>query len=346
MPSGTTTLTHENGRTMTNRRRRLVTPAACLVAILALTGCGLQPATSYVPAVGPGTIRPIPGLGNAPLTITSKNFTEQLILGKIAVLAARAAGFDVTDLSNLPGSQPARELLTLGQADFMWEYTGTAWLTYLAQAEGIPDQAAQWQAVHDADLKNGLTWGRPAPMNNTYALAIRSEAAADLGGISTMSQIASLPVQDRTFCVEAEFNSRSDGFNPMLKTYGLKRGSAAGVPDANVGIYDAGAVYSATDRGDCNFGEVFITDGRIDALDLTVLTDDRKFFPAYNVAPVYSTDTLTTHPELADVFDQITPALTDKVLRSLNRKVDVDGEEPADVAFAWMKARGFITEPG
>ena len=339
-----TTLIHEKGRTMTNRRRRLVAPATLLVAGLALTGCGLSPATSYVPAVGPGTIRPIPGLGNASLTVTSKNFTEQLILGKIAVLAAQAAGFEVTDLSNLPGSQPARELLALGQADFMWEYTGTAWLTYLARSEGIPDQAAQWKAVHDADLANGLTWGSPAPMNNTYALAIRSEAAAALGGISTMSQIAALPVAERTFCVEAEFNSRSDGFNPMLETYGLERG-AAGVPDANVGIYDGGAVYSATDKGDCNFGEVFTTDGRIDSLGLTVLTDDRAFFPAYNVAPVYFTDTLTKHPELADVFDQITPALTDKVLRSLNRKVDVDGEEPADVAFAWMKARGFITDP-
>ena len=309
-----------------------------------LTGCGLQPATSFVPPVGPGTIQRIAGLHGAAITVTSKNFTEQIILGKISVLAAQAAGFDVTDLTNVPGSQPVRELLLSGQADIAWEYTGTAWLTYLAQDAGIPDQKAQWDAVHEADLKNGLTWGAPAPMNNTYGIAIRSEAAAKLGGISSLSDIAKLPAEQRTFCVEAEFNSRPDGFAPMLKHYGLERGAADGVPDGNVGIYDTGAIYSATDKGACNFGEVFATDGRIDALGLTVLADDKKFFPAYNAAPIFFTRTLTKYPQLAGIFAKISPALTDKTLRALNLKVDVQGEEPADVAFEWMKKQGFITE--
>ncbi|MBG0738514.1 glycine betaine ABC transporter substrate-binding protein [Paeniglutamicibacter antarcticus] len=309
-----------------------------------LSGCGLQPAAAYVPAVGAGSISPIDGVNKAKLTVTSKNFTEQLILGKIAVLAAKAAGFDVTDLTNVPGSVPARELLTEGQADVAWEYTGTAWLTYLGMPRGIPDKTAQWQAVHDADLKNGITWGDPAPLNNTYAIAIRSEAAEKLG-VSSISDIARLPVEDRTFCVESEFNSRPDGFNPMLEHYGLKRGTADGVPDDNVGVYDTGAVYSATDSGDCNFGEVFTTDGRIDALGLTILKDDGKFFPAYNVAPVFFTKTLQEYPQLAAVFAQVTPELTDETMRGLNFKVDVQGQEPADVAFTWMEDKGFITDP-
>ncbi|WP_051973229.1 glycine betaine ABC transporter substrate-binding protein [Cryobacterium sp. MLB-32] len=327
-------------------RYRRVSRAAGLLTVtgLLLAGCGLQPATSYVPAVGPGSITPIKGIDGAEITVTSKNYTEQLILGKIAVLAASAAGFTVTDLSNVPGSQPARELILSGQADVLWEYTGTAWLTYMGQTESIPDQHEQWQAVHDLDLGNGVTWGAPAPMNNTYAMAVRTEAVADLGGISTMSELATLPVEDRTFCVEAEFNSRPDGLNPMLERYDLARGAADGVPDENVGIYDTGAIYSATDAGACNFGEVFTTDGRIDALDLTVLTDDRGFFPAYNVAPIFFTETLKEYPQLEDVFAQIAPSLTDEVLRGLNRQVDVDGQEPADIAFQWMKSEGFITD--
>jgi glycine betaine/choline ABC-type transport system substrate-binding protein len=322
------------------------TAAVCFLTALGLmlAGCGLQPATSYVPEVGAGTIEPIPNLGGAQLTVTSKNFTEQLVLGKITVLAAKAAGFDVADLTNVPGSLPARRLMLSGQADVAWEYTGTAWLTYLGNSAGIPEQDAQWKAVHDADLKNGLTWGAPAPLNNTYGLAVRAEAVETLGGIRTLSDIAKLPVAERTFCLEPEFNSRPDGFNPMLRHYGLERGAADGVPESNIGIYDTGAVYSATAKGDCNFGEVYATDGRIDALNLTVLQDDKNFFPAYNAAPVFFTETLKKYPQLEGIFAQISPSLTDDVMRSLNLKVDVLGEEPADVAFAWMRDQGFISD--
>ena len=326
------------------RFRRLAALAAAAVGLLA-AGCGLQPADSYVPEAAPGEIQPIEGLPqDAPLTITGKNFTEQLVLGKIAVIAAKAAGFDVTDLTNVPGSQPVRELMVSGQADMTYEYTGTAWITYLGQGTGIPDQEEQWQAVYDADLANGLTWGRPAPLNNTYAFAIRSEAAEELG-VTRISDIAALPVEERTFCLEAEFNSRPDGMNPLLEAYDLPRGSPDGVPEANIGIYDTGAVYTATDAGECNFGEVFATDGRIDSLGLTVLQDDRFYFPAYNVAPVFNTEALLRYPGLEEVFAQISPLLTDQELRQMNLAVDVEGGEPADVAFDWMVSEGLVTVP-
>lgn len=319
---------------------------AAILASLALmvSGCGLQSASSFVPAAGPGSIEEIEEAEGESITVTSKNFTEQLILGKIAVLAMQAAGFDVEDLTNVPGSVPVRELMLSGQADVTWEYTGTAWLTYLGKKQGIPNQQKQWEAVRKADKKRGLTWLPPAPLNNTYALAVRDEAVEKLGGISKLSEIKDLPVKQRTFCIESEFNSRSDGMNPMLKHYGMERGSPQGVPNDNIGIYDTGAVYSATDNGECNFGEVFTTDGRIDALGLTVLEDDKNFFPAYNAAPVINTETLKEYPQIADVFAQISPELTSDVMRKLNGKVDVQGQQPAQVAFDWMVKEGFISE--
>ncbi len=332
-------------RARTGRTGGAVALAGTAVVGVLLAGCGLQPATSYVPASGPGSIQPIEGVGGAPLTVTSKNFTEQLILGKISVLAAQAAGFDVTDLTNAPGSQPVRDLIVSGEADVTWEYTGTAWLAFLGKEAGIADQQEQWTAVRDADVPNGLVWGESAPLNNTYAMAVRTEAIPELGGITTMSGLTQLPPEQRTFCVEAEFNSRADGMTPMLQHYGLERGAATGVPDANIGIYDTGAIYGATDTGACNFGEVFATDGRIDALGLTILEDDLGFFPAYNAAPVYFGETLEEYPELEDVFDAIAPSLTDEALRSMNLRVDVEGEEPADVAFDFMVDNGFITGP-
>jgi len=334
-----------SGRPASARRLRtriLAGTAIIGAGMLALTGCGLQPAASFTPEVGAGSISPLELPEGATLTVTSKNFTEQIILGKIAVLAAKAAGFDVVDLTNVPGSVPARQLMTSGGADMTWEYTGTAWISYLGEAEGIPDQLEQYEAVRDADAANGLTWLPTAPLNNTYAMAMGTDAAERLG-ITTMSEMAALPVEDRTFCVEPEFNSRLDGMNPMLAAYDLERGSADGVPDSNVSIFDTGAVYTAIDRGTCNFGEVFTTDGRVESLGLTVLEDDRGFFPAYNVAAVLNTETLDEYPGLADVFDQISPEITDDALRALNLRVDEGGEEPTDVALEFLVDNGFVT---
>ena len=318
------------------------------VVIGLLAGCGLQSASTFTPQAAPGIIQPIAGVDGDRITVGSKNFTEQLILGKIAVIALQVAGFTVAgftvaDRTNIPGAAPARSGQLSGAIDAQWEYTGTGWLNYLGMLTGIPDQQQQCEAVRKADAANGITWLPPAQANNTYAFAVRSEAVADLGGVATLSDVAALPVEERTFCVESEFATRSDGFEPMLEAYGMPLGSAQGVPRDNVRILDTGAVYAATDRGDCDFGEVFTTDGRIESLGLTVLQDDRHYFPAYNIAPVVRTATLEAHPAIADVFAQITPLLTDEVMIGLNRRVDVQGEEPADVAYAWMTSEGLVS---
>lgn len=333
---------------LTRRRyaRRVLRSAAILAAsAVLLSGCGLQPATAFVPAAGPGSIAEIPGANGQPITVIGKNYTEALILEKVAVLAMQAAGFDVTDLANVPGSQPVRNLMLSGQADISWDYTGTAWLVYMGNEKPVPDPQKQWQVVHDADLANGITWLPPSEVNNTYAMAVRSEAVSKLGDISTLSELADLPVDERTFCIEAEFNSRQDGMDGMLKAYGIPRGAADGVPDGNIGIFDTGAVYSATAAGDCNFGEVFTTDGRIEALNLKVLEDDKNFFPSYNASILVNSETLKKYPGIADAFAPIIGSITNDLMQTLNGKVDVDGEQPADVAFDWMVEKGFISRP-
>ncbi|WP_421014238.1 glycine betaine ABC transporter substrate-binding protein [Glutamicibacter creatinolyticus] len=325
-------------------KNKLKLTALGAAALLGLTGCGLSPSTGTVPPSAPGEIQPIPGLSKEKpkVTVTSKSFTEQLIVGKIAVIALQTAGFDVTDLTNVPGSQPARELLVSNAANMVWEYTGTAWLTYLGHEEPVPGAEAQWKAVRDEDAKNGLYWGAPAPLNNTYAMAMNEETAKELG-VTKLSQLKDLDKSELTFCVDPEFNSRRDGLTPMLEAIGLKRGSD--VPESNVGLYDVGAIYSATADGACNFGEVFTTDGRIKALNLTVLEDDVEYFPSYNMAPVINGEFYEQYPQVADVMAQIAPLLTDEVLMDLNYQVDVEGGEPADVAFAWMVQEGLVTEP-
>ncbi|HEY1132957.1 MAG TPA: glycine betaine ABC transporter substrate-binding protein [Nocardioides sp.] len=326
--------------------RRLAAGTAALVATGALlSGCALGTAGGYVPAGQlTGDLTDLEGaLDGAQITVGSKNFNENVILGKMAIILMRAAGAEVEDLTNIPGSAAARQAHEVGQIDAMWEYTGTGWITYLGETEPIPDEQEQYEAVRDVDLEqNQLVWLPPAPMNNTYAFAMNPEVTERLG-IESMSQLAELPVEERTFCVESEFTNRPDGLPGMLETYGIPLNEADGTPESNLRTYQTGAIYDATARGECNFGEVFTTDGRILALDLTVLTDDQEYFPKYNVSLVLTEAIAEDYPEIEDLMAPMTEKLTDEVLLELNARVDVDGEEPAEVAYEWLEEEGFVT---
>jgi osmoprotectant transport system substrate-binding protein len=241
---------------------------AAIVCVVLATGCGLRSASGAVLEANPGTVHHYKSLEGVHITVAAKDFTEQLILGNMLSTLLSTAGAEVTNLTNTPGSFGVRQALINGDADIAPEYTGTGWINYLGNEEPIKDETAQWQAVNEADQANGLTWLPPAPMNNTYAFAIREDAAERLG-VTKLSDLNKLGRSELTFCVESEFASRNDGFVPMLQAYGLTRADLGRVTNL-----DTGVVYTATADGDCNFGEVFTTDGRIMALNLRVLEDD------------------------------------------------------------------------
>ncbi|WP_019629818.1 glycine betaine ABC transporter substrate-binding protein [Actinomadura atramentaria] len=318
-----------------------VRPLLAACAVLALAGCGLKPASAFIPDVEPGSIRPLPDLKGVKLRVTSKEFTEQLILGKIAVLALKAAGADVEDHTNVQGSATARRSITRGSNDLMWEYTGTGWITYLGQENPIPDAGKQFDAVRDLDLRrNHIAWlGPPAQLNNTYSIAVNQQARQRFG-LRTLSDMAKVPVAQRTFCVESEFFSRNDGMRGMFRAYGLNYGST--VPSRNVLQMNTGVIFNAVQHGRCTFGEVTATDGRNKALHLTVLDDDRHFFPIYNPAITIREPLLRAHPGLTQIFAQISPKLTTAVMTDLNARADVDGDDPVFVARDWMRDQGLI----
>lgn len=322
---------------------RSLTAGSAALLTLGLAGCGLGTGGGFVPSGElAGPVADVPELTDAQVSVGSKNFSEQLLVGKMAVILFNAAGAQVQDYTNIPGSSSTRQALLSEELDMVWEYTGTAWIAYLGETDPIPDEQEQWEAVKEADAEFGLVWLDPAPMNNTYGFAMTRESADELG-ITALSEIVDVPVEERTFCVESEFNNRNDGFDPMLETYDIPRGEE--VPENNVQIYDTGAIYAATAQGACTFGEVFTTDGRIEALDLVVLEDDRDFFPAYNLSPVVQEELLAEYPQVEDLFAPVSEALTDEVLLSLNAQIDVEGKEPGQVAFDWLVAEGFLTEP-
>lgn len=324
-----------------SRARRALVISALAVALSMSTGCGLVSSSgTFHDATLPGGERPLDG---AKLTVTSKSFTEGVLLGKITATYLAAAGADITDLTGAPGSASSRQAQLNGDADVLWEYTGTGWVNYHARAETISDPTQLWQRVHDIEKReHDLEWLPPAGFDNTYAFGASAPNAERLG-VRSLSEVAALPVGDRTFCVDDEFFSRSDGFVPMLQKYGIPYNDPNGVPSGNVTRMDAGVVYTATARGaPCNFGMIYTTDGRVGNLNLVVLDDDRKFFLPYSGSAVVRGEVIDRYPPLRPLLGMISERLTDELMRDLNGRVDIDGEDPADVAYDWLKSANLI----
>ncbi|WP_040791898.1 glycine betaine ABC transporter substrate-binding protein [Nocardia paucivorans] len=327
---------------MSASRTRMVTALSVFVTTMAmLVGCGLVSSSgTFHDARLPDDTRPLDG---AKLVVTSKSFTEGVLLGKITATYLAAAGAAVTDLTGAPGSASSRQAQLNGDADVLWEYTGTGWVNYHNRTETISDPRELWQRVHDIEKsEHNLEWLAPANFDNTYAFAASTPTAERLK-VRSLSDVAALPVGERTFCVDDEFFSRSDGFVPMLREYGIPYNDPAGVPAGNVTRMDAGVVYPATAKGaPCNFGMVYTTDGRIENLNLIVLDDDREFFLPYSGTAVVRGEILDRYPRLRPLLATISERLTDELMRELNARVDIDGQDPADVAYDWLKSERLI----
>lgn len=269
-------------------------------------------------------------------TIGSKDFSEQYILANITGELLNAHGADVDVNTQLVGSANVRQALENGDFIGYWEYTGTSWITYNKETKPITDPQEQFDAVKTADAANGIAWLDPAPLNNTYAFAIRRDKAEELG-VTTLSDVAALDPSEQTFCIESEFSTRDDGWPGLKGAYGF------GVSDDDLVMLDTGVIYTATQEGsDCNFGEVFATDGRIKAMDLLVMEDDKKFFPVYQGALTMDAAVLKDYPEIADVIAEVSSLLTTEEMQKLNAKADVDGEDPEDIAIDWLTEQGLI----
>ncbi|UKA58203.1 glycine betaine ABC transporter substrate-binding protein [Arthrobacter sp. FW306-2-2C-D06B] len=302
--------------------------ATGVVAALSLTACGGSASSSTDTAKG----KELDGLTGV---FGAKDFSEQFILSNIASQVLNAHGAKTTTNTKVVGSANVRTAFETGQFAGYWEYTGTSWITYNKQTTPIKDKKEMFDAVKATDAKKGIAWLDPAPLNNTYAFAIREDKAKELN-IKSLSDIAKLPAKEQTFCMESEFSTRDDGWPGLKKAYGLS-------PDAKVSMLDTGVIYTATQKGqDCNFGEVFETDGRISALKLQVMQDDKQFFPIYQGALTIKADMLAKYPAIADIMAKVSPKLTTEVMQKLNAKADVDGDDPDKIASDWLKSEGLI----
>jgi osmoprotectant transport system substrate-binding protein len=319
-------------------KRKIMALAGAALMCASVSACGLDVNAALPYKILPGSITTIPALQGVKITVGSKDFTENILLGYMAEMALSAAGANVIDLTDIHGSNSSRQALLNGETDVTWEYTGTGWINYQGNELPVPGgEKAQYDATAAADKqKNGITWLNYSPLNDQYAFAT-TEAYAKANNLKTVSDLTKFIKQkpdQGVFCLETEFTSRQDGFPAAVKAYGF--------PVAKVKNFGIGTIYSAVANGTCPVGEVFTTDGRIAGQHLQVLDDDKKAFPQYNAAVTMRTDYLNAHPEVRGPLETVTKAITNDQMVELCKEVDVEGRDAGAVARDWMVSKGFV----
>jgi osmoprotectant transport system permease protein len=270
------------------------------------------------------------GLSERPAIIVgSKNFTEQVILGELlAQVAERGAGLTVARRLNLGGTAVAHEALLSGGIDAYVEYTGTA-LTAIFNEPVAADPEAAFALVRDRYASLGVTLMPRLGFNNTFAILVRGDDARRFG----LARISDLAGRSWTAGFGYEFLERPDGFPGLRAAYGLRLTGAPRVMDLNL-------IYRAVAAGEIDLTAGDATSGLIEALGLVALEDDRRYFPAYDAAPVVRAAMLLEHPAVAAAWRRLEGRLTAAEMRRMNFAVDGEKRDPATVVRAYLDRIG------
>ena len=303
------------------------------VTALALSGCAASEEASSGGALSEFD------LSGVSVAVGSKDFDEQLILGEMMVAAFEAAGAEVDNKVNLGGTNVARAALESGEIDIYMEYNGTGWTVHLGQSDPSFDPETLTAGVREMDLaENGIVWVGRSPFNNTYGFASSPEVTEANGGPFDLKSMMEYVRDnaDAVVCMESEFPSRPDGLILTETHAGIE------LPDSQQRILDTGIIYTETANNNCDFGEVFTTDGRIPALGLTLVQDPGVNI-VYNVSGTIRQD---KYNEASEAFDGIIEAvlapLSNERMAELNGYVSAEGQDPGDVAREYLVAEGLI----
>ncbi len=296
---------------------------------LALAGCGDDGGSS---GGGSGDLEGVS------ITVGSKDFTENIVLGEVLVQALEANGADVTNQVNIGGTEVARDALTSGEIDVYPEYNGTGWTVHLGEEKPSQDPEELYDVTAEKDLKeNDIKWVGRSPFNDTYGFAANGDLAEAEGGFDFQSMADYLEANpDTTVCMETEFPDRPDGLVLFEDATGYE------IPRSQIKILDTGLIYTETDKGACDFGEVFTTDGRILALNLD-LVEDPGVMILYNVSYTFRNEVYQENPEVFDsLVEEVLAPLDEEKMAELNAQRDVEGTPAERVAEDYLSEIGVL----
>jgi glycine betaine/choline ABC-type transport system substrate-binding protein len=313
--------------------------ALCLAFVLAACGGDDEKSSSSGSSgssseQAPGKeIQKVDGADSKSITVGSKNFTEQFVLGEIYSQALEAAGYKVKKQLNLGSELIAHKALQSGKVDAYPEYTGTALTSFFGvKTADVPKDANKaYEDTKAGFAKENITALAPTPFENTYRLGMTKEGAAKIGNPKTISDLKG---KESKLAITGfpECKQRQDCLLGVEDTYGLKFGK----------FVSSEQKYQVLDSGDADVAFIFTTDGDLAGGKYVVLDDDKKFFPPYNVTFNVRNEALKNlGPEGQKVIEDVQKPLTEKVMQELNARVDIDKKKPEEVASEYLKQAGF-----
>jgi osmoprotectant transport system substrate-binding protein len=266
------------------------------------------------------------------IVIGSKNFTEQAILGELLAQYLESRGLPVERRFYLAGSYVCDQALLAGRIDMYVEYTGTA-LTAILKQQPTGDDAAVYQRVKNAYARRGIEVTAPLGFNNSFAMVVRSEEARRLH-LHTLSDFIPYAPQSR-LGVGYEFVERPDGLHGLEKTYGFHWAEPPRV-------MDLGLIYRALINKQVDIIAGANTDGLIAAYNLTVLKDDRHYFPPYDAVPLVRQETLKRYPSLGAALAALGGKISEQDMRNMNYEVDGLHRDTAQVVTEFLRHKGLL----
>ena len=267
------------------------------------------------------------------ITIGSKFFTEQVVLGELLAQHIEArTGIPVVRKSNLGGTLLCHKALLAGDLDLYVEYTGTALTAVLHESPGNDHSAAIYERVKRAYADRfHLTVTEPLGFENTFAMVVRGEDASRYH-LRNVSDIVPLAPRWRAG-FGYEFLERPDGYNGWSERYGLHF-------TAEPSVMDLGLIYRALADHKVDIVAGNSTDGLIDALHLIPLADDRHYFPPYDAVPIVRMDTLAKFPALRAALSELSGKISADDMRRMNAEVDANQRDAAAVVREFRSAHG------
>lgn len=267
------------------------------------------------------------------IVIGSKNFTEQAVLGELLAQYLEARGFPVERRFYLAGTYVCHQAMLAGRVDIYVEYTGTA-LTAVLKQKPSGDHVDVYERVKKAYGEQfGVVVTEPLGFDNSFAMIVRSQDAQQFR-LRTISDFAERAPR-RRLGVGYEFLERPDGLNGLMKTYHLQLSDPPRV-------MDLGLIYRALTSTQVDLIAGANTDGLIGALHLTVLEDDRHYFPPYEAVPLVRQATLDRYPGLRAALHELGGKISASDMRQMNYAVDAEHRDTIEVVREFLRARSLV----
>ena len=326
---------------MNSTYRRILVALAALCLMFGLAACGDHDDGGGDSGGGAAATEDSKAIQSDPanankgtITVGSKNFTEQFILGEVYAQTLEAQGFKVQRRLNLGSEQVAYKALRGGSIDMYPEYTGTALTSFFeVKTDDVPkDPDEAYEQAKAEYAKNNITALERTPFQNTYIIASTKATAEKAGNPKTVSELFS---KNPNLSISGfpECRQRQDCLLGLRSEYGFKGK-----------FVSSDGKFSDLDQGQSDLTLAFSTDPQLALTDKYVgYEDDKQFFPPYHITLGIRNSTVQTiGQEAVDILEAVQEGMTEDAMRELNRRVELEKQEPKEVAAAYLSEEGFI----